>query len=105
VEVVVWRWWIVDERTGKRRLTKWHITEADALGRYSNAEREASAREERHDPGSAAAIVTQGCAVCHGSRWVCEDDRTLPWQHDGCSGAGPLHLQPKGCRPVARDPC
>jgi hypothetical protein len=32
VEVVVWRWWIVDERTGKRRLTKWHMTEADALG-------------------------------------------------------------------------
>jgi len=50
----------VDERTGKRRLTKWHMTEADALERYPGAEREPNSREERHNPGSAAGIVTKG---------------------------------------------
>lgn len=58
--LVVWRWYIVDERTGKRRLTKWHMTEADALERYPGAEREPNSREERHNPGSAAGIVTKG---------------------------------------------
>jgi len=24
--VIAWRWWIVDEVTGKRRLTKGHMT-------------------------------------------------------------------------------
>jgi hypothetical protein len=51
--LVVWRWSITDERTGKRRLTKWHMTEQDALERYPDAVREQSSREERHSPGSA----------------------------------------------------
>lgn len=57
---VLWRWWIVDERTGKRRLTKWHMTEADALERHPGAEREPASREERRSAGSAASIVTKG---------------------------------------------
>ena len=58
--LVVWRWWIVDDRTGKRRLTKWHMTEKDALERHPAAERDPSSREVRHNPGSAASIVTKG---------------------------------------------
>jgi len=44
-----------DARTGKR-LTKWHMTEADALERYPGAAREPRSREERRSPGSAAAV-------------------------------------------------
>jgi hypothetical protein len=58
--LILWRWWITDERTGKRRLTKWHMTEQDALERYPDAEREPSSREERRSSGSAAGIVTKG---------------------------------------------
>jgi hypothetical protein len=57
--VVAWRWYIVDERTGKRRLTKWHMPETDALERYPDAEREPSSpsgasqsgqrRRDRHE--------------------------------------------------------
>jgi hypothetical protein len=58
--LIQWRWWITDERTGKRRLTRWHMTEAEALERYPDAEREPSSRVERHDPASAAGVVTNG---------------------------------------------
>lgn len=54
------RWWITDEITGKRRLTKWHMTEPDALERYPDAERAPHTREERNDFGRMATIVTQG---------------------------------------------
>lgn len=57
--VVLWKWWIVDERTGKRRLTRYRMTEADALARHPGAERDPASREERHDLGSAARVVTK----------------------------------------------
>ena len=34
------RWWIVDERTGKRRLTTYKVTPAAAAERHSGAEPE-----------------------------------------------------------------
>lgn len=58
--LILWRWWITDERTGERRLTKYPMTEQDALERFADAERESSSKEERHSPGSAAGIVTKG---------------------------------------------
>lgn len=34
---------------------------------------------------------------CLGARWVCEDHRDKPWEHDGCGGAGaPCVCNPKG---------
>jgi len=37
------------------------------------------------------------CAICHGSRWVCEEHPTLPWEHDGWDGAGaPCICNPEG---------
>jgi len=33
--VVLWRWWIMDERTGKRRLTTYNLKRADAANRCS----------------------------------------------------------------------
>jgi hypothetical protein len=58
--LIQWRWWITDERTGKRRLTRWHMSEKDALEWYPDAEREPSTRVERYSAGSAAGIVTKG---------------------------------------------
>jgi hypothetical protein len=47
--LVVHRYWITDERTGKRRLTSWRMTADDALERYGeDATLEPSTREERH---------------------------------------------------------
>ena len=40
--------------------TAWRVSEADALARFPGTEREPSSKEERHSPGSAAAIVTKG---------------------------------------------
>jgi hypothetical protein len=57
--LVLWKWWIRDERTGKRRLTTYRLTDADALRQFPGAEREPSSREERRGHGSAARIVTQ----------------------------------------------
>lgn len=58
--VEVWKWWIRDERTGKRRLTRWHMTETDARARYTDPEPDPSSREERRSQGTAATIVTKG---------------------------------------------
>ena len=58
--IIKWRWWIVDERTGKRRLTSYHLSEEDAQRQFPGAEREPSSIEERRTSGSAAAIVTKG---------------------------------------------
>jgi hypothetical protein len=41
--------------------------------------------------------MDQTCPVCLGARWVCEDHRDKPWEHDGCGGAGaPCVCNPKG---------
>ena len=49
------RWWIVDERTGKRRLTRYAMTRADAVERYPGAEPDLRTREVRNlqEPGEA----------------------------------------------------
>jgi len=41
------RWWIVDERTGKRRRTTYKLTRADAERQFSGAEPDLSSREVR----------------------------------------------------------
>lgn len=50
--IELWRWWITDERSGKRRLTKFHMTEKDALERYPDAERDPASHEVRQGPGN-----------------------------------------------------
>jgi len=44
------RWWVVDERTGKRRLTTYKMTRAEAADRYPGAEPDQQSREVRHLP-------------------------------------------------------
>ena len=44
------RWWIIDERTGKRRLTTYMLTRAQAADRYPGAEPDLQTREVRHLP-------------------------------------------------------
>lgn len=37
------------------------------------------------------------CTICKGEGWVCENHPDLPWQHDGCGGAGdPCCCNPDG---------
>jgi hypothetical protein len=44
------RWWITDERTGKRRLTTYKMTRAQAAERYPGAEPDLQTCEVRHLP-------------------------------------------------------
>jgi hypothetical protein len=44
------RWYVVDERTGKRRLTRYAMTRADAPQRYPDAEPDLRTREVRDLP-------------------------------------------------------
>jgi len=44
------RWWSVDERTGKRRLTSYAMTRADAAERFQDAEPDLGTREIRDFP-------------------------------------------------------
>jgi hypothetical protein len=44
------RWWIVDERAGKRRLTRFAMTRAQAAERYADAEPDLRTREVRDLP-------------------------------------------------------
>jgi hypothetical protein len=48
-------WWIVDERTGKRRLTAYKMARAQAERAFPGAEPDLHSREVRHlpDPGEA----------------------------------------------------
>lgn len=46
-EIVLYRWMITDERTGKRRMTRWAMTEEEAKQRYPDAEKVESTREVR----------------------------------------------------------
>lgn len=41
------RWWIVDPRTGRRRLTTTHLSREDAQRRFPGAEPDAGSREFR----------------------------------------------------------
>ncbi len=47
--IVLWRWRIRDERTGRWRETRYHMTEAEALTRHPGAQKIESSRQERHD--------------------------------------------------------
>lgn len=56
-QVEFFRWWIVDERTGKRRRTTYAMTRETALERYPDAEPDPATREvrTRYEPGEAPA--------------------------------------------------
>jgi hypothetical protein len=41
------RWWIVDPRTGKRRLTTTHLSRSNAQRRFPGAEPDPASREFR----------------------------------------------------------
>ena len=43
-------WWILDERTGERRLTRFELTRADARARFPGAEPDLQTREVRNPP-------------------------------------------------------
>ena len=45
-----YRWWIIDERRGERRLTTYKLTCADAARAFPAAEPELSTRELRNLP-------------------------------------------------------
>jgi hypothetical protein len=45
-----YRWWIIDERTGERRLTAYKLTRADAKRAFPGAEPELPTRELRTLP-------------------------------------------------------
>ena len=49
------RWYITDERTGKRRLTRYAMTRAEAAERFPDAEPDLRTREVRNlpEPGEA----------------------------------------------------
>ena len=49
-----YRWWLVDERTGKRRLSSWRMTPAVAAELHPGAEIELSSAEVRAPIGSAS---------------------------------------------------
>ena len=47
------RWWIVDERTGERRLTTYKLSRADAQRAFPTAEPDWETREVRDLPDPA----------------------------------------------------
>lgn len=56
------QWWIVDEPSGKRRLTSYKLTRADAERAFPHAEPDVQTREVRdvRDPGQAPANSRPG---------------------------------------------
>jgi hypothetical protein len=55
--LILYRVWLTDAVTGKRRLTSYRMTEADARERHGeDAVKDESSREERHHTGSAAEV-------------------------------------------------
>ena len=111
------RWWIVDERTGKRRLTSYAMTRANAMERYPGAEPDMRTREVRDlpEPGSVHGNwkppadkvdpATEGpplnsCSFWEGSGGVCADHPALPFEHDDCGAEGsPCVCNPAGAVP------
>lgn len=49
-----YRWWIIDERTGERRLTAYKLTRADAKRAFPDAEPDLQTRELRNLPDAEA---------------------------------------------------
>jgi len=106
------RWWIVDERTGTRRLTTYKMQRADAASRYPGAEPNLQSREVRQLPepseihgnrkprvelSAAAEPRLSSCAFREGSGWVCSDHPAFPFEHDDCGAEG----SPCLCNPNA----
>ena len=56
------RWWIVDEATGERRLTTYALTRADAARAFPGAEPDVQTRRLRHlhEPDEAPANSRSG---------------------------------------------
>ncbi len=48
--IILRRWRIRDELTGKWRETRYSMTEAEALARHPQAQKIEGSREERRDP-------------------------------------------------------
>ena len=110
---------ITDDRTGKRRLTRFAMTRAQAAERFpEGAEPDLRTREVRDlpEPGEVlcntkppieARAVSEpqlsACAFCEGSGWLCADHPTLPWKHDDCGSEGaPCVCNPTGAVPWER---
>ena len=87
------RLYIVDERTGKRRLTRFAMTREQAAEGYPGAEPNLHTREVRNlpEPGEMRAntkppdapttpVDLSSCAFCEGSGWVCSDHPSLPFE-------------------------
>ncbi|NUZ07673.1 hypothetical protein [Piscinibacter koreensis] len=55
--LILYRWWITDEITGKRRLTSFRMSEVDARSRYPDAEPDPASREERYGTAEGASAV------------------------------------------------
>ena len=55
--LILYRWWITDDITGKRRRTSYLMTEADAKARHPSAEPDPATREERRGSADGASAV------------------------------------------------
>jgi len=68
------RWWITDERTGKRRKTTYMLTLADALRAFPDAVPDPQSREVRNlpDPGHAPANSRPGSTS---GEWKADTER------------------------------
>lgn len=60
-QVEYWRWWITDEVSGKRRKTRWRMTEQDATA-HPGAERVAGSLEIRNCPETPEEMIRMTCA-------------------------------------------
>lgn len=60
IEGVFYRWWLIDERTGKRRRTSWSMTPATVREHHQGAEADLSSAEAR---GAARGAANTGPAV------------------------------------------
>ena len=49
------RWWVLDERTGERRLTSYKLSRADAQRAFPGAQPDALTREIRNFPDAGEA--------------------------------------------------
>ena len=58
VALVLYRFWLTDQVTGKRRLTSYRMSEADALERHGvDAVKDESSREDRYSVSGGASDI------------------------------------------------
>ena len=56
--ILLWRWLLTDEVSGKRRKTRYLMSEADARARHGDdAVKDGTGREERYPSGGAAGTM------------------------------------------------